>query len=145
MADEIKPLPSITPLTEPFWNAMREHRLALQHCRACNEFVWTPRPACTECGSDQLEWSGVSGKGTVYSFTIIRQVTPRGGKGFEKEVPYIVAWIELDEGPRLCSNVVDCLLDCVAIGMPVEVVFEEADVKISLPKFRPRTGKENPD
>ena len=141
MAEELKPLPIITPLTEPFWHAMRERRLVLQRCSACNSFVWTPRPACVECGSDRLEWTRVSGKGKVFSFTVIRQVTSRGGRGFEKELPYVVAWIELDEGPRLCSNVVDCPVDRVAIGMSVEVVFEEAGGPISLPKFRPEAIK----
>jgi uncharacterized OB-fold protein len=85
-----------------------------------------------------LEWTAVSGRGTVFSFTIIRQVIARGAAAFEKELPYIVAWIDLDEGPRFCSNVVNCPVDKITIGMPVEVVFEAASTEISLPKFRPR-------
>ncbi len=138
MADQGKPLPRVTSLTQPFWEATAQKRLVIQRCASCREFVWCPRPACTECGSDQLEWKSVSGRGTVFSFTIIRQVIARGAGAFEKEIPYIVAWVDLEEGPRFCSNVVDCPIDRVTIGMPVEVVFEEASTEISLPKFRPR-------
>ena len=138
MAEQPKPLPQVTPLTEPFWKAATEKRLVIQRCRRCGEYVWCPRPACVECGGDQLEWTPVGGRGTVTSFTIIRQVAGRGGRGFEKDIPYVVAWIDLEEGPRLVSNVVECPIERVAIGMPVEVVFEEAGPGIFLPKFRPR-------
>ena len=87
-----------------------------------------------------MEWIAVTGRGTVFSFTVVREALGRRARSFEKEIPYIVAWIELEEGPRLCSNVVGCEIDKVAIGMPVEVVFQEAGRDIYLPKFRPRSG-----
>ncbi len=138
MAESAKPLPRVTSVTQPYWEAAAQKRLVIQRCLKCEEYVWCPRPACTECGSNQLEWKAVSGRGTVFSFTIIRQVIARGAAAFEKEIPYIVAWIDLDEGPRFCSNVVNCPVDQITIGMPVEVEFDKASPEIFLPKFRPR-------
>jgi len=132
-----RPLPQITELTEPFWLAAREGRLVLQRCKSCGEFIWCPRPSCVECGSDQLEWEEVSGRGTIYSFTVIRQVVGRGSKVFEKEIPYVIAWVDLEEGPRFYTNIVDCAVEKVEIGMPVTVVFDPVTSDISLPKFRP--------
>ncbi len=140
MAEQGKPLPRVTSLTQPFWEAASQNKLVLQRCRQCEAYVWCPRPSCTECGSDQLKWTSVSGRGSVFSFTVIRQVIARGAAAFEKEIPYIVAWIDLEEGPRFCTNVVDCPIDKVTIGMPVEVVFDKASSEITLPKFRPRPG-----
>lgn len=132
-----KPLPQITSITQPFWEAAASGRLIIQRCKSCDAFVWCPRPACSECGSDQLAWAPVSGRGTVYSFTVIREVVGRGARGFEKDLPYVVAWIDLEEGPRLVSNLVECPMEKVSIGMVVEVIFEEAGPGIALPKFRP--------
>jgi len=133
-----KPLPQVTPLTQTFWEETARRRLVIQRCQACGSFVWCPRPHCGECGDERLEWTPVSGRGSVYSFTVIREAAGRGTKGFDKDIPYVVAWIDLDEGPRLVSNVVQCPVEKVAIGMAVEVVFEEAGPGIFLPKFRPR-------
>ena len=74
MAESAKPLPRVTSVTQPYWEAAAQKRLVIQRCLKCEEYVWCPRPACTECGSNQLEWKAVSGRGTVFSFTIIRQV-----------------------------------------------------------------------
>lgn len=133
-----KPLPRINAVTEPFWEAAARQTLLMQRCRDCLAYVWTPRPACFECGGDRLEWLPLSGRGRVYSFTIIRQVAGRGSAAaFEKEIPYTVAWIDLDEGPRLLSNVIGCPVGDVKIGMEVIAVFEEASREIRLPKFKP--------
>lgn len=135
--EDLKPLPKITSLTQPFWEAAAKKKLALQRCTACGSFIWCPRPVCGECGTDRLEWTPLSGRGTVYSFTVIREVVGRGLKAFEKEIPYVVAWIDLEEGPRFCSNVIGCPIEKVEIGMSVEVYFEEAGPGIFLPKFKP--------
>jgi len=139
-----KPLPQISPLTQPFWEAAAARKLVMQRCDACGSFVWCPRPACAECGSDKLEWTQVSGLGHVYSFTVIREVVGRGGRGFEKDIPYVVAWVDLEEGPRFVTNIVGCPVDEVEIGMPVEVIFEEAGEGIFLPKFGPRPDPASP-
>src|SRR6267378_3128388 len=129
-----KPLPQINAVTRPFWDAAAQRRLSMPRCRQCDAFTFPPRPTCGECGGTELEWTELSGRGSVYSFTVIRQVV--GGaaaKGFEPDIPYVVAWIDLAEGPRLVSNVVDCPIDQVTIGMAVEAVFEQVSADIWLP------------
>jgi uncharacterized OB-fold protein len=135
-----KPLPKINAVTRPFWSAAAERRLCMPRCRDCAAFTFPPRPSCCECGGENLKWTNLSGRGVVYSFTVIRQIV--GGptaKAFEDDIPYIVALIDLDEGPRLTSNVIGCPIDAVTIDMPVEVTFEQASVDVWLPKFKPAT------
>lgn len=132
-----RPLPTITELNAPFWQAARQGKLAMQRCKACREFVWCPRPACVECGSGELEWEELCGRGTIYSFTVIRQVAGRGARAFEKDIPYAIAWVDLDEGPRFYTNIVDCPVDEIEIGMAVTVVFDPVTAEVSLPKFKP--------
>ena len=134
-----KPLPEITPVTQPFWEAAANGKLVMQRCGDCRSWVWCPRPACVECGSEKLAWTPLSGRGQVFAFTVIREVVGRALRGFAGDIPYVTAWIDLDEGPRICSNVIGCAIEQVKIGMPVEVVFEKAGPGISLPKFRPRS------
>ena len=133
-----KPLPEITPITQSFWEAAAKRRLVMQRCSDCQSWVWCPRPACVECGSEKLAWTPVNGRGRVFAFTVIREVVGRALRGFAGDIPYVTAWIDLEEGPRICSNIVQCPIEKVTIGMPVEVVFEEASQGIFLPKFRPR-------
>lgn len=133
-----KPLPQVDALTRPFWDAASQKRLVMQRCVGCGAYVWTPRPACGECGADRLAWTEMSGRGTVYSFTVIRQVVGHAAsKAFAQDIPYLVAWIDLDEGPRVISNLIGCNVDDAAIGMKVTVAFEAASPDIWLPKFRP--------
>ncbi|HWP58139.1 MAG TPA: Zn-ribbon domain-containing OB-fold protein [Candidatus Acidoferrales bacterium] len=133
-----KPLPAITPEAKPFWDAAAEQKLVMQRCRDCNAWVWTPRPACNECGGEKIEWTPMSGKGEVYSFTVIRQIAGRAASpAFQNDIPYVVAWVDLEEGPRMITNVIGCAPDDVKIGMKVAVVFERAAKDLWLPKFRP--------
>lgn len=137
-ADLRKPLPAIAPEAKPFWEAAAQNKLVMQRCRDCNAWVWTPRPLCNECGSTEIQWTPMSGKGEVYSFTVIRQVVGRAAsKAFEPDVPYVVAWVDLDEGPRMITNIVGCPIEDVKLGMQVSVVFEQASKDIWLPKFKP--------
>jgi uncharacterized protein len=133
-----KPLPEITPLTQPFWEATANKQLLIQRCSDCQAWVWCPRPACVECGSEKLQWTAVSGRGKVFAFSVIREVVGRSLRGFEKDIPYVAALIELEEGPRFLSNVVDSPIEKVHIGMEVQAVFEQAGPGIFLPKFKPR-------
>jgi uncharacterized OB-fold protein len=89
---------------------------------------------CTECGSQALEWVVACGRGTVYSYTVARRPTH---PAFAERVPYVIAIVELDEGPRVTTNVVDCDPDAVRIGLPVELTFEAPVDGIALPLFRP--------
>lgn len=144
MADEKreipKPLPEITPVTQPFWEAAANGGLVMQRCAECRSWVWCPRPACVECGSEKLEWTPLCGRGEIFAFTVIREVVGRALRGFAKDIPYVTAWIDLEEGPRFCSNIVQCPIEKVFIGMPVEVIFEDAGQGIYLPKFKPIKG-----
>ena len=136
--DVRKPLPAITNEARAFWNAAAQQQLSIQRCQDCRAWVWTPRPSCNECGSEKVEWTAMSGKGEVYSFTVIRQVVGRAAsKAFEPDIPYVIAWVDLDEGPRLITNIIGCPVEDVKLGMKVTVQFEKASEKIWLPKFKP--------
>ncbi len=130
----LRPLPEPSTTTAPFWEACKAQRLLLQQCRACGHIQFYPRSICTACSSDQLEWSAARGTGKVYSYsTVYRALVP----GFEDDVPYVVAMIELDEGVRLLSQIIYCEPEAVFIGLRVSVIFEEAREGVVLPKFRP--------
>ena len=127
-----------TPETRPFWEAARRHELCLQRCRSCGCHIFYPRAACPGCLAGDLEWQRVSGRGTVNTFTVVY----RGQKGFPLGSPYIIAIVELAEGPRLMTNLVGVEPDPakIEIGMPVEVVFEDVTADVSLPRFRPASA-----
>ena len=133
-----KPLPEITPVNQPFWDAAKEGKLIMQRCKDCQSWIWCPRPICVECNSDKLEWTPLTGRGKIFSFTVIREVVGRELRGFAPDIPYVTAWIDLDEGPRICSNVIGCPIESVKIGMDVEVLFEDTGEGIFLPKFKPQ-------
>lgn len=136
--DVRKPLPAVTPEAKPFWDAAAQNKLTIQRCQECKAWVWTPRPSCNECGSERVEWTPMSGQGEVYSFTVIRQVVGRAAsKAFEPDIPYVVAWVDLEEGPRLITNIVQCPAESVKLGMKVTVAFEQSTPQIWLPKFKP--------
>lgn len=132
-----KPLPEITPVMAPFWEAARRHELVVQRCRGCGTRRFPARDICSRCLSREADWASVTGRGTVFSFAIMHQVYH---PGFADAVPYAVVVVELEEGARMVSNVVDCPVGEIAIGMPVEVVFEDVTGEVTLPKFRPRRG-----
>lgn len=138
MAEYTGPLPVPSPETRPFWEAARGHRLELPFCRPCGAFFYYPRAACPRCLSADIAWRPVSGRGTLHTFTVVH----RGQKGFPLGPPYVIAVVQLDEGPRMMTNLVDCVPDpaAIRIGMPVEVVFHDATPEIALPLFRPAGG-----
>ncbi len=127
------PLPIPNPDTEPFWQGCSRSELLLQRCLSCRSYRHPPSPICDACLSSEHEWVRASGKGTVYSFVIVRESL----RGWKFEVPYIVAIIELAEGSHILSNVVGVPVERVGIGMPVHVFFEQITDEISLPKFKP--------
>ena len=135
MEGTVKPLPKPTYLSEPYWRAAREHRMVAPRCRNCG-FLFYPGRLCPKCLGDSFEWPALTGKGVVYSYTVIRQAAH---PAFQQEVPYVFAIIELEEGLRIASNVVGCRLEEVRVGMAVEAVFEEISPEVTLPKFRPVT------
>ena len=131
-----KPLPAIDDVNREFWAAAAEGRLLIQACPHCGHRQFYPRALCTACG-DPPEWLECSGRGTVHTFTIIRQMAMRP---FRDELPYVVAMVELEEGPRMMGNVTDCDPDTVRIGLPVEAHFVRAADDVGVPMWRPASG-----
>lgn len=129
-----KPVPVVQPWARPFWDATREHKLILQHCETCDKAIHYPRMVCPHCSSDRLGWRPASGRGTIYSYTIVLNNAP---SAFLADMPYVVAVIELDEGVRMLSNIVYGDPNALRCGLPVEVVFEKLNEEFTLPKFRP--------
>lgn len=129
------PIPKPTPETLPFWEGTRRGKLLLQFCRSCRQHYFYPRPLCRHCLSRDVEWVEASGRGRLHTYVI----SMRPGRSAPLPPPYIVAIVELDEGPRLMSNLVGVEPDPERIpcDMPVEVVFEAISDEITLPRFRP--------
>ena len=138
MADSAaRPLPVPDPVTRPFWESLKARAIQLQRCRGCGRFVYYPRALCPACSSDELLWTPVSGRGVVHAFTIPhRHPKP----AFGAVVPYVVALVELEEGARILSNLVeiDPTPEAVHVGLRVEIVYEDVTDEITLPRFRPR-------
>lgn len=130
-----KPIPVADELSQPFWDAAREHRLVAQRCGDCGYYNHPPRPACDRCSSQKLEFAPLAGRGKVYTYTVMHQ---RNVAGFEGEVPYVNILVELDEQPMLfmVSNLPHVELDKVHIGGRVEVWFEDRGSGLALPQFR---------
>jgi uncharacterized OB-fold protein len=135
MATGSKPLPQPDEMTQFYWEAARRHELHILRCQNCGTYIHYPKPICWNCLSDNLKPERVSGRGTIYTYTIVHQAAVPGF-----DVPHAVVLVDLEEQPgvRICANLLDCPLDEIRIGMPVEVVFEDLSDEISLPQFRPR-------
>jgi uncharacterized OB-fold protein len=129
-----KPLPAIDVESAPFWKAARERRLAIMLCRVCDRHFFYPRALCPQCHSSVVEWTKASGRGTIYTFTIARRPA---GPAFKGDVPYVVALVELAEGPRLMTNIVTADVDSIRIGQKVKAVFEDVTDEVTLVKFAP--------
>ena len=134
MAQAAKPLPIPTADSEPFWDGCKRGELLLQRCTSCQSYRHPPSPRCRNCLSPEQEWVRASGRGTVYSYVVVHQPL---GPAWQAEVPYIVAIVELAEGPHMLSNIVDVAIDRVSVGMPLAVCFQPATDEIVLAKFRP--------
>ena len=122
----------------PFWVALKAHELRVQKCEDCGTLRYVPKEICAACGSARCEWTPVSGRGSVYTYTVIhRGPTP----AYQADAPYVIAHVELDEGPRMISNLIGCDPKDVRIGMPVEAVFEDVSPEWTLFKFTPAAGQ----
>jgi len=131
-----KPLPKPDFVNAEYWQAAADGRLLIQECPSCGHRQWYPRALCTACAAD-TEWLECSGRGTVHTFTVIRQF---GMKPFRDALPYVIAMIDLEEGPRIMGDIPECDVDAVTIGMPVEVFFTKAADDIGIPRWRPATA-----
>ncbi len=137
MADEapLKPVSQPDELTEPFFAAGAEGRLLVAVCTSCGAMRLPTSATCPDCLAEGVEWQDVSGKGTVHTFAIMHR---RYHPAWEPDLPYNIAVVELDEGPRLPANIIGVENDEISVGMPVEVVWER-EGEAPVPRFRPIT------
>lgn len=122
----------LNPVSRPFWEGCEAGVLRLQRCRTCHRPWFYPRPFCPHCLSDAFEWVGASGQGSVYSFSVVRR-----GPSPAFTPPFVLALIELKEGVRLLSWIVECAAEDVRVGMPVSVTFGPSPLGLTVPLFRP--------
>lgn len=128
------PNPAHWPASRKFWEAARRHELVIPRCRRCNKFFFYPREVCPTCLHGDIEWQKVSGNGRLHSFTVIHQPA---NPNFLEDVPYVYAMVQLDEGPRIISNLTDCAPADAAVDMAVTAVYEDVTPDWTLVKFRP--------
>ncbi len=133
MSATSKPLPRITPDSQPFWDGCKAHRLMLPYCRDCQTPHLPAGPVCPFCFSDRLEWREASGRGTISTWTVVHQPW---FAAFRDDIPYNVVQIELEEGPRLTTSIVGAANTALRVGLAVRVTFEDISDSITLPRFR---------
>ena len=132
-----KPLPVINDRNRPFWDGAKAGELRMQRCTACGHIRFPISPVCSVCLSDQTEWTSLSGRGEVFAKLVYHRAF---NPAWADDVPYNVALIQLEEGPRMYSNVVGTPNDAFKVGDPVEVVFDPVTEEISVPRFKIRGG-----
>jgi uncharacterized OB-fold protein len=130
-------LPTPDDDTRTFWDAARQGKLLIKRCAACGRAHYYPRSFCPHCWSPEVSWEEASGRGSLYTYSVVHQndLPP-----FNERVPYVAAIVDLDEGPRAMTNIVDCEFDALRVGMPVEVEFRDIGEDVSIPVFRPSTA-----
>ena len=132
-----KNFPEPNAETRPFWDGCNNRQLLIQKCRQCGDYQFYPRSMCHRCMTDTVDWVAVSGAGRVRSFTVVRRpLSP----AYAAETPYTVALIQLAEGPTLMSNIINCPIEQLRVGLAVSVVFEQWSEQITVPKFQPAAG-----
>ena len=134
MSEYTKPLPVPSKESQPYWDGLREHKLLMPCCDACGHFWFPPSLRCPRCSATKWSWTPTGGRGRIFSYVVYHRVYH---PGFADEVPYVVAVIELDEGPRMISNVIGIAPDKIACDMRVEVAYESITSTFTLPKFKP--------
>jgi uncharacterized OB-fold protein len=128
-----RPRPHPTPFTQPFWDALRDARLVIQRCSECGVWRWPPQVACPTCLSEHYTWADTTGRGRLYSYSVVhRPVDPA-----RFDAPYVLAVVQLDEGPRLLTNIIDCPFDELRVDLPVELRPVAYDSEINLYPFAP--------
>jgi uncharacterized OB-fold protein len=132
-ADYQKPLPVLNKDNRPFWEGCKAHRLLMQQCGECGHVRFPINTVCPRCLSPTFDWKHLSGRGSVFSYVVFHQVY---NKAFAADAPYNVALVQLDEGPRMYSNVVGVANDQVKVGDRLEVVFDDVTDEVSIPRFQ---------
>ncbi len=121
------PAPTVYPETQVYWEAAVQGKLMIKRCAACGEYHHYPRSICPFCFSDKTEWREAAGKGEIYTYSVMRRL----------EIPYAIAYVTLEEGVSMMTNIVDCDLDTIRIGQKVRVVFRPSDGGPPVPMFAP--------
>lgn len=129
-----RPVPTPTPTSKPFWDALKEQRVSIQQCEDCHAWVFYPRSNCNRCLSPNLAWKNVSGEGTLYTFTIARQPT---SPHFADEAPQKLAVVELDEGVHVTTTLVDVDEERIEVGMRVKPYFDRVSDDVTLLRYQP--------
>jgi hypothetical protein len=130
-----KPLPGISEDSAPYWEGTRAGELRAQRCIDCGHLRFPPSILCPKCLGERAEWQRLSGRGSIYTFIVVHR--PQH-PAFFADAPYNVAIVELDEGIRLHTTIVECPNEALVVGMPVEVMFDKINDEVTLPRFRPR-------
>ena len=127
-------LPTPEGDTVAFWEAARHERLLIRHCTACGAYSYYPRPFCPTCWSEDVTWFEACGRGTLYTWSVIysNDMPP-----FKDRIPYVAAIVDLAEGPRMMTNVVECPFEQLSVGMPLRVVFRAISDEFTIPVFVP--------
>lgn len=130
--DKFRPPADLPEYHEPFWNSLREHEIRLQKCNTCGVFRFIPTEICPRCWSDDATWAPISGVGSIYTFTVVhRAPTPQ----YQRDAPYVIAHVDLEEGPRMMGNVVGIAFDEVRIGLDVRIDYFDVDESLTLYRF----------
>lgn len=137
MGEYAKPLPAITDENRGFWEGAKRGKLRMQKCLACAHIRYPISHVCPKCLAYESEWTDLSGRGEVFSYVVFHQLY---NKAFEKDIPYNVALVQLEEGPRMYGNIVGVDNDAVRIGDKVEAVFDPVTPEVTIPRFRLRAG-----
>ncbi len=133
MSDLPTSAPPVNAETQPYWDATAQGVLRMPRCEDCGLVIFYPRSICPKCRSRRTTWVDLSGRGSVYSYTVTRRI---GGR-WKEHTPLVIAYVELEEGPRMLTNLVDCDPEAVEIGAPVEVTFDDTGKGSAVPRFRP--------
>ena len=129
-----KPLPTPDEVSRPYWDGLRRGEVVLQRCDSCGKVQFYPRPACRYCGSLELTWETLSGEGSVYTYTVVHRAP---FEAFAADVPYVLAVVELDEGPLLLSTIEGIEPEAVEVGMRVVALFDAVSPEVTLLRFQP--------
>jgi uncharacterized OB-fold protein len=132
------PDPVRTPEVEPFWEGAARGRLVLPRCRACHRFLWYPRTWCSACATADVDWVEASGRGTIYTFTVVRR---SAAPGYADHLPYVLAYVQLAEGPRVLTNIRTCNPESLHVGKQVRAVFDAVG-ETALPRFEVAGGSD---
>jgi uncharacterized protein len=134
MPEYNKPIPVPSAESQAYWDGLRDRKLLMPRCDACGNYWFPPSLLCPHCNATNWTWTSTSGRGRIFSYVVYHRIYH---PGFADEVPYAVAVIELDEGPRMVSNVIGIAPDKLACDLRVQVVYQPITDTITLPKFKP--------